>query len=968
MEKNTQKKLVVAVREHRHVGYIPTVYHIAKERDNEFYTIKEVVTPAMVKASPHLYTDDEKNLIKQIDEFSDTNLSKVFSRKKIAVQDFFKELTPENFEKLVRPYIERRVVKSIEICMRAKIPVYHKPDSFTNIYDKEEINLHQTPAEVLFHFARYPDATRYHISILHKDRNITLTGKQGIILANEPCILVLDNDLYTFRDIDGKKLLPFFKQKAILIPKSAEERYYDTFVKNAIKKYRVRNRNFDIVFERPPQHLQLILENSMNTMPVFQANFVYGTEVFALNDSNQIQVAFQKDADDNYRFIRLSRRPKWEEEIMAQIFELGLKLNAFGQLQLKDSEVFIPNEAFYNTINWLNKHAERLAEMGVEIKQNTTQKYFTGNLDIKFDVKQQIDWFDINAVAHFGEFTVLFAQLKDYILAGKREFHLPDGTIAIIPDEWFAKYTELITHGKFIMGWLKLDKHHFMLLPEIEDETTDYKENVIALQNESDALVKIPEKVKAQLRNYQESGVSWLYKHYKSHLGACIADDMGLGKTLQTLALLELVNVENMEMPKKQDLKSIPAALIVTPTSLIINWYKEIKKFVPHLNIVTYTGNDRQRIQTAFPYTNVILTSYGVLRNDAHLLEKFLFRHIILDESQYIKNPDSKLYKSVISMNSLYRVVLTGTPIENTLLDLWAQMNFLNPGLLGSYTSFREHYIVPIEKKSDEKQRQRLKNLISPFILRRTKEEVATDLPPLSEQVIICSMTEEQEKLYEEEKSKVRNYVFEQIEQYGYKRSSMYIFKALTILRQLANHPRLMDKTSESDSGKFEEVVRTIESIVAENHKVLVFSSFVKHLEIYEEYCREQNHSFVTITGQMTRQQRQESIDAFQNNPGVRIFFISLKAGGVGLNLTQADYVLLLDPWWNPAAEEQALSRAHRIGQTRNVFVYRFITSNSVEEKIQSLQARKRQLANALINTETLTGQLSQEDISMLFA
>lgn len=967
MEKDATKQLIVAIREHRHLGFIPTVYHISKDRNQEYYTIKEPVTPAVVKSAPHLFSDDIKLLVKNIDEFSDTNLTKVFSKKKINVQDFFKELTQENFEKLIRPFVERRIVKSIDICLRNDIPVFHKPDAYTNIYDKEQIRLHHTPAEVLFHFSRYPDATRYHITILHKDRSISLTGKQGIILANEPCILVLDNDLYTFKDIDGKKLLPFFKNKAVLIPKSAEERYYDTFVKNAIKKYRVRNKNFDIKYERPPQHLQLLLENGMNGKPGFIVNFVYGNEIFTLNDTNQIVVNFENQ-NDHFVFTRLSRRNKWEEDMMGQLFDLGLALNAMGYLQLASSDSINTSQVFYDTINWINTHSERLSEMGIEIKQNLSENYYTGNLDIKFDVKQEIDWFDIKAIAHFGHFAIPLSDLKEHILAGKREFRLPDGTIAIIPEEWFSKYTELITHGKFIMGWLKLDKHHFMLLPAEDDETQNYKEGVMALLREENKEVQVPENVNATLRNYQYSGLNWLHRHYETNLGACMADDMGLGKTLQTLALLAIVNQNNQEMAPHASLTPVNTALIVTPTSLIINWHKEIKKFVPHLKVVIYTGYDRTKIQSSFAQAHIVLTTYGVVRNDINQLEKFLFNFIILDESQYIKNPDSKLYKSVISLNSLHRLVLTGTPIENSLLDLWAQMNFLNPGLLGSYTNFRENYIVPIEKKADEKQRSRLRNLISPFILRRTKEEVATDLPPLSEQVVYCSMTEEQEKIYEEEKSKVRNYVFEQIDQYGFKRSSIFIFKALTILRQLANHPRLLDKTSEIESGKFEEVVRTIESIIAENHKVLIFSTFVKHIEIYEQYCLEQNHKYVTITGQMTRQQRQTSIDTFQKESDVRIFFISLKAGGVGLNLTDADYVLLLDPWWNPAAEQQALSRAHRIGQTKSVFVYRFISSNTVEEKIQALQARKKQLANALINTETLTNQLSEEDISMLFA
>ena len=341
-----------------------------------------------------------------------------------------------------------------------------------------------------------------------------------------------------------------------------------------------------------------------------------------------------------------------------------------------------------------------------------------------------------------------------------------------------------------------------------------------------------------------------------------------------------------------------------------------------------------------------------------------MFYYVILDESQYVKNPESKTYKAVIQLKSAHRLVLTGTPIENSLSDLWAQMNFLNPGLLGSYNWFQKTFITSIEKHSDPEQQKMLQYLIYPFILRRKKDEVARELPPLTEHIVYCAMAEEQEKLYEEAKSVIRNAILENIDKEGIKKSSFVVLQGLTKLRQLANHPSLLDKESEEVSGKFEQMLSMLENLVAENHKVLIFSSFVTHLQLIEERIKQQNWRYSLLTGKTT--DREKVIGQFQNDPENYIFLISLKAGGVGLNLTAAEYVFITDPWWNPAAENQAISRAHRIGQQKNVFVYRFITENSIEEKIQVLKERKSSLADKFINSNNPFAEITREEIEEL--
>jgi len=318
-----------------------------------------------------------------------------------------------------------------------------------------------------------------------------------------------------------------------------------------------------------------------------------------------------------------------------------------------------------------------------------------------------------------------------------------------------------------------------------------------------------------------------------------------------------------------------------------------------------------------------------------------------------------------MSIKARQRLVLTGTPLENSLSDLWSQMNFLNKGLLGSYNFFKQNYQTPIENRSDTKAEDKLQLLIRPFILRRTKNEVARDLPPLTESVMYCPMTPEQQKAYEREKSIVRNSIMASIEANGVNNSSIIILQGLTRLRQLSNHPLMVKDIGDVGSGKFSEIFLALSNILAEDHKVLIFSSFVTHLELLKQQIEEIGWKYSLLTGKTNN--REEVINNFQNDPENRIFLISLKAGGVGLNLTSADYVFIVDPWWNPAAENQAISRAHRIGQEKNVFVYRFITENSIEEKIQNLKDRKSALADKFINSNNPFKVITKEEIALLF-
>src|SRR5690606_16246354 len=368
-----------------------------------------------------------------------------------------------------------------------------------------------------------------------------------------------------------------------------------------------------------------------------------------------------------------------------------------------------------------------------------------------------------------------------------------------------------------------------------------------------------------------------------------------------------------------------------------------------------------------FENYDIILSTYGTTRIDVDILNDFHFYYIILDESQNIENATSKSFKAIRSLKGTHKLILSGTPVENSVADLWSQMEFINPGLLGGQTYFSKNFVIPIEKKKDEAQSKRLQALVKPFILRRTKAQVASELPDKTEQIFYCTMTESQADYYEKVKSEFRNSILQQSLDGTLNKSGIQVLQGLSKLRQLANHPLMIDEDYEYDSGKFENVIHHLESVLSRGHKVLIFSSFVKQMKIYRDYFDKEGLKYSYLDG--ATRDRATVVDEFRTDDTIQVFLISIKAGGVGLNLTEADYVFILDPWWNPAVEMQAVDRTHRIGQTRNVFIYKFITKDTVEEKILALQGRKKSIANTLITTEeSFVKSLTQADIQELLA
>ncbi len=619
--------------------------------------------------------------------------------------------------------------------------------------------------------------------------------------------------------------------------------------------------------------------------------------------------------------------------------------------------------------NWFIETTESLKQKGVEIYGIDKLKSFTYNLNkavVSTSVKSDIDWFDVKIEVAFGKQVASLKELQKSFVTKSKYVKLDDGTLGILPDKWMNKFKNFFVAGDVRKDGIRVSNYSFGIIDELYSELEvkpKFLEELYLrkqrLFNLSDiTTVAKPRGLTATLRDYQCEGLNWMAFLDENKLGGCLADDMGLGKTLQTIAFLK--HIKDKNKPNKP-------TLIVAPTSLIFNWNQEIQKFCKSLKILTYTGVDRAALRTKFAKTDLIISTYGTVINDIEILQKEKFHYVILDESQAIKNPNSKRYKSVRLLQAHNRMVLTGTPIENNTFDLYAQLNFLNPGLLGSMAHFKRVFATGIDKHQDDEIAALLHKIITPFVLRRTKEQVATELPEKTENVIYCEMGSEQKKVYDFYKKKYRDYLTEKIDENGEKKAQMYILEGLTKLRQVCNSPALVSTETEdygNNAIKLDILTNHILEKTGE-HKILVFSQFVSMLSLIKERLASYGVKYEYLDG--ATRDRQKCVENFQNNKDIRVFLISLKAGGTGLNLTEADYVYIVDPWWNPAVENQAIDRCYRIGQKNRVMAYRMICKDTIEEKIVKLQSKKKSVASSIIKMDEGSKSFNLEEVKDLF-
>ena len=953
-------QVVYSLCKHEFMGYLIEPHMVQLNPQGDFsLTYQRLFSHTAEEFSRHL-TDVDRKLIKILDEIEQDFIIKKYHKKLIRPTEFFSKFFDEKFYNKVRPRIEKRLAEVLSILTITDGLYLMGKDGWPA---EKKITIATDPATILFHFRKNAFETRYFPTIKYQGSRIDFMFKDAQVVSNQPAWLLLEDILYFFeQDIEGKKLQPFLNKRYITIPKTSEETYFEKFVAPLIERYHVYAEGFEIKTEHyePTPLLKVIyVEGGVSQLQLF---FKYGDYTFPMDTERKVTVRISKNEED-YVFTRIKRKADWEKTKFNELIKAGLKKISALFYNLELNKQHPDEDKAYGVINWVNEHLEDLQAKGYEIEQTTGAKRFlfaTNKID--FEISEKNDWFDINAIVYFGAFPIPFLALKQHILHKKREFPLPDGTIAIIPEQWFTKYGSLFSLADG-SNTLKLKKHHIGLLNDLADDslanvTLNRKlERLNDFENIED--VPMPLHFKGELRSYQKAGYNWFSFLRTYNFGGCLADDMGLGKTIQTLALLQKLKEEN-------ELAATPGtSLIIMPTSLIYNWLSEAKKFTPKLKILAHTGTNRDKEVSKFIDYDVVITTYGITRVDHGVLKDFYFNYIILDESQNIKNPSSKSFKAVRALKSKHRLILSGTPVENSVGDLWTQLTFLNPGLLGTQAFFNEEYVQAIEKKKDEEKARKLQAIIKPFVLRRTKEQVAEELPPKTEQIIYCDMSDDQLAYYEKIKSAYRNDLLSSMDDGTYAKKQVQLLQGLTALRQLANHPVMIDKNYTSDSGKFENVIYTLDNVLKGGHKVLIFSQFVKHLSIFKEYLEQETIPYAYLDG--TTKNRGEIVAEFQNDPKLKVFLISIKAGGVGLNLTEADYVFILDPWWNPAVEQQAIDRTHRIGQNKKVFIYKFIAKDTVEEKILSLQNRKKRLASSLITTEeSFFKSLSKEDISEL--
>lgn len=973
MKVSTSKpfEIVYSLFQHEYLGYLFESFVIQLDEKGRLSYLSQNISSRNADEFSAGLDEKDFELIRLMDSTHQEAVIAFFEKKRIKPADFFlKHYQKENpnvtLLKEIEQYLERRKAKILDLLPGKQ--VYEMSNDGDPAWKKLEVP--HEKASVLFHFRRNEDNTHYFPTLKHNGEKIEFQYKNAYIVCNEPAWLVVENKLYSFhKELDGKKLQPFLNKKFIAIPRKVEDTYFRKFVAPLVAAFDVYAKGFDIVTESykpiPQLSFSTVIARPVTTLfdngdganqgeedkILMELSFHYGNYKFKADFLSPTSVQVEH-IEDNYIFHRIKRSLEEEKHYINLLKTLGLGLKN-ARATLDKAEAF----------SWMQEHLERLSDEGFILKQHQKdeKRYFIGKQSIDLEVRENIDWFDVFAIVKFGPYEIPFIKLRKLILKKDRELILPNGEIAIIPEAWFTEYSELFAFmddHKKTNEPLTLKKHHLALVKGLENG----QHAKLIMSKKLEQLKEfetiddhpLPARFNGELRPYQKAGYNWLQFLEKYKFGGCLADDMGLGKTVQTLAMLQ----------HQKEIGHKSASLLVMPTSLLYNWQMEAAKFTPELRVFIYTGTAREKDIEKFDNYDLILTSYGITRLDIGILSQYNFNYIILDESQAIKNPNSNIAKAVKKLQSRNRLILTGTPIENSILDLWSQMTFINPGLLGNQTYFKNEFLIPIEKRNDNNKTNKLYTIIKPFILRRHKSQVATELPEKIENVQYSTMTTMQEEKYMEVKSSYRNKILEKIEHDGLRGAQFLLLRGLTALRQIANHPKMVDPAYKGDSGKLEDVTHMLLSAISKKHKILVFSQFVKHLTILREFLESKDIDYAYLDGRT--KDRQVQVNKFQEGD-LKVFLISLKAGGVGLNLTKADYVFILDPWWNPAIEAQAIDRAHRIGQENKVFTYKFITKNTVEEKILQLQLRKKKLANELITTEeSFVKTLSQEDIASI--
>ena len=714
-------------------------------------------------------------------------------------------------------------------------------------------------------------------------------------------------------------------------------------------------------------------------------------QVIMITDIGNFEYPLNNPADtftqklDNVRY-EIHRNLNLENKLKEQIYEDGWVDEGDSEFSMNEKEAM---RFVLDTLPKQSENKRMITYFGMKKLKRWRTRKITPSFSTS--IKSGIDWFDVGVKMDYEGNPIDIRKIINIWREGRQALELPQNKgVAIIDKDWLNKYAPILSglmnsnrklrkenpdmerkgdeeeEGEDRM---KVEHYKLGLINELEQaaekkEHDEFWKNMIRSLSELRRVKKqrMPSEIKTKLRDYQRDGVNWLYFLRTYKFGGILADDMGLGKTLQTLTFLCLI--------KKQKISAKPN-LVIAPTSVVSNWVSEVRRFLPDFKCVLLHGQKRKERYSSAQKADLIVTTYGLLQRDLDFLLSNDYSTVILDEAQMIKNTRSKTAAAVSKLRSEQRLTLTGTPIENSVSELWSQFNFLMPGFLGTFREFQINYLRPSQKKNVKRRfdHPMLRRQTKPFILRRMKQQVAKELPPKIEQTLYCEMNEKQRKLYETVMEAIKRQLLDRLSSQGTQGVKMVIFEALLKLRQICCDPRLSNLAGKNapPSSKLSLFSETVSNIVEEGHRVLVFSQFVKMLNLIQKQLTEMDIPFLQLDGSSTN--REELVKKFQEGDAYSVFLISLKAGGTGINLTSADYVIHYDPWWNPAVETQATDRVYRIGQKNRVHVYKLITKNSIEEKILDLQTRKMALANTIVSTtDSLETMIDIDDIKELFS
>jgi SNF2 family DNA or RNA helicase len=874
----------------------------------------------------------------------------------------------ENAEKLLRLIDEIdnsegndfQLMKKAFEYLRTEKFVYGLADNAYKIRKKDliEITLSPEQADAVFEVSQKKEFLTLTLKIRIGDE--LRNRKKQRSEAAENFIFVTGKTYHFAKNEKVAQMIAEFPEQVKMVATHKDE-FFKNVIEPVSKNFEVRFKNGAFKSETVELdfHKKQLFLSEQNEYVVFTPSVEYDHDVSAvLSTTGNI---LQKNGDE---ITEYKRNFELENDFLDSLAELHPDFES-----QKSRKLFYLHYSDFTKDMWFYKFFDQLQASNVEVfglKDLKNFKYSPFKGKINTSVTSGQDWFEVDIAVRFGDNRVTLSDIKKAVINKQRYIQLNDGSVGILPSEWLHKLEKYFRNGEINKDKLDISKLRFSVVDELFDtiddagilqEIAEKRQRLKNFTNISET--EVPKQIKAGLRHYQKEGLNWLNFLDEMQWGGILADDMGLGKTLQVLAFLQ-----------QQKNKNRGVNLIVVPTSLLFNWENELKKFAPKLKAFYYYGPDRQKSTGDFENYDLVFTTYGILLRDIEILGKFPFNYAVLDESQAIKNPVSHRYKAACLINARNKIALTGTPIENSTFDLFAQMSYANRGFFGGAQKFRENYSTPIDKDENEVIADELNKIINPFVLRRTKEMVASELPDKTENILYCEMENDQRRVYDAYRNEYRNRLLNKIEEEGIGKSKMMVLEALTRLRQICDSPVLLnsDEVTENQSVKIKEIIRHITDKTGK-HKILIFSQFVKMLGLIQDELAKLNIEYEYLDGQSSSKQREQSVNNFQENENLRVFLISLKAGGTGLNLTAADYVYIVDPWWNPAVENQAIDRCHRIGQNKKVFAYRMICKNTVEEKIIALQNKKKKIAADIIQTdENILKKLNKNDINELFS